>query len=207
MAALQELRYKIRYNPLPRLLLNGLKRLGITLTPYYLLRRSLVATRKPAAPPGAALVELGQADMAGLAGMAMANSTADEFERRLGEGHRCFGLRLEGELVGYCWMDPQRCSYPGEGFTLADDAAYAYDIYTAPAQRGRNCAPLLNGLFSERLAAEGIRTIYSTIDYYNRPSLRFAAKIGAQRLRLNVYVSLFGLLRRSFCLRQKLSRA
>ena len=196
------LRYKLRYNPPQRLLINALKRVGITILPYYLTLRSVQDTRSTLERSHCSLVELGPESMATIAAMPMAHASEAVYRKRLSLGQRCFGLMLDGRLVGYCWMDPARCSYGGEGFELADDEGYGFDIYTLPGERGRNLAPLLNACFSDRLEELGIRRMYGVIDRYNRPSLRFAQKIGARRIRLNLYVSLFGLFEKSWTLRR-----
>ncbi len=196
------LRYKLRYNPPPRLLINALKRIGITIMPYYLTLRSVPDTRSTLDRNHCSLVELGPESMAEIAAMPMAHATEAIYRKRLALGQHCFGLVIDRQLLGYCWMDPSRCSYGGEGFELADDEAYGFDIYTLPSERGRNLAPLLNACFSDRLEEMAIRNIYGVIDRYNRPSLRFAEKIGARRIRLNLYVRLFGLFERSWILRR-----
>ncbi len=196
------LRYKLRYNPPQRLLINAFKRIGITVLPYYLTLRSLPDTRSTLDRSHCSLIELGPEAMAQIAAMPMAHATEAVYRERLSLGQRCFGLMLDGRLVGYCWMDPARCSYGGEGFALAEDEGYCFDIYILPSERGCNLAPLLNACFSDRLEELGIRRMYGVIDRYNRPSLRFAEKIGARRIRLNLYVRLFGLFEKSWVLRR-----
>jgi hypothetical protein len=189
---LATLRYKLRYNPLPRLMINGLKRLGIVVLPYYLFDRQLRQEALPAESEGCELVLLGAGDMAAIAEMPMANSAESEYRSRLAHGQRCYGLKVEGELVGYCWMDPARCSFPPEDFALPANAAYAFDIYTLPARRGENLAARLNALFHRQMYKDGVRTMFSVVDKYNLPSLRFAAKIGVRPRHLAVHVKLFG---------------
>lgn len=202
MRFVDKLRYKLRYNPAPRLLINALKRLGIVILPYYLLRRSLAATRRAAQRTDARLEELDDAAMEHIAALPMANNDAATYRRWRARGQQCFGLYLDDELVGFCWMDGRECSFPGERFALAADEAYAFDIYTVPSRRGQNLAPLLNACFSEHLLATGTREVVSVIDCFNRPSLAFADKIGARRERMNLYLRLFGLWERSYVLRR-----
>jgi hypothetical protein len=201
MSALRNLRYKIRYNPLPRLALNALKRLGIVILPYYLLQRCLADTVRHVDKTGVRLVELGEADMDRIAAMPMANNSADTYRSWLRRDQHCFGLLQNEELAGFCWMDPKYCSFSGQGLPLAAGQVYAYDIYTVPSQRGRNIAPLLNACFSDWLRESGVTHVVSVIDYFNRPSLSFAAKIGARPKQLNLYLRLFGLYDKTFLLK------
>jgi len=202
MRSFSELVERIRYNPLPRLFINALKRIGIVVLPYYVFRHDLVPLQCPELDrAGTRLVELQEADMAGIAALPMANSTERAFRERLRQGNRCFGLELHGELVSYCWMSTGRVKVNGEYLDLGPDEAYAFDIYTRPDRRGSNLAPLLNSVFNDMLYASGVRTVMSTVDYYNYPSLRFAAKVGARRHQLRLYLRLFGLWERSFLLK------
>ena len=199
---LDNLRYRLRYNPLPRTLINLLKRVGITLLPYYLFDRQLAREPLPAGASDCELVLLGESDMASIAAMPMANSPESEYRERLGKGQRCYGLRTGGELVGYCWMDPARCSFPAEDFALPEGAAYAFDIYTLPARRGENLAARLNAMFHRQMVDEGISTMYSVVDRYNLPSLRFASKIGVRPRHLALQLRLFGVVERRFVLKR-----
>lgn len=202
MQSLETLRYRLRYSPLPRLVLNGLKRLGVTILPYYLFTRPVTAApHAPVDRGSACLIELHEQDMATIAALPMATNRESAFRARLRQGQRCFGLRLNGEIVSYCWMATGSCRVNGEDIVMAGDEVYAFDIYTLPAQRGGNLAPLLNALFTEMLRAAGIRRVLSVVDYYNRPSLRFTQKIGARPQRLNLFVNLFGLVEKSFLLK------
>ena len=201
MTAIRNLVYKVRYNPLPRLALNALKRLGIVILPYYLLHRCLADTVRTVDKTGVWLVELGEADMDRIAAMPMANNSAATYRSWLRRDQRCFGLLVNEELTGFCWMDPKYCSFSGQGFPLDAGQVYAYDIYTLPSQRGRNIAPLLNACFSDWLQNSGVTHVVSVIVYFNRPSLRFAAKIGARPKRLNLYLRLFGLYEKTFLLK------
>jgi GNAT superfamily N-acetyltransferase len=198
---LDTLRYKLRHYPLPRLMLNALKRVGITIVPYYLFTYSTASSRGANELRNCRLVELHADDMAGVAALPMTHSTEQAYRNRLGQGHRCYGLLLDDELVAYSWIDPRRCSYPGEVFDLAAGEVYAYDLFTVPSQRGRDLAPLLVALRNEMMRASGITTVYGVVDYFNRPSLRFGEKVGTRWQRLNLYVSLFGLIKASIVLK------
>jgi len=70
MRSFSELIERIRYNPLPRLFINALKRIGIVALPYYVFRHDLVSLQCPELDrAGTRLVELQEADMAGIAAL------------------------------------------------------------------------------------------------------------------------------------------
>lgn len=203
MQYLRNLLNKLRYSAFPRLITDGLKHIGIIIVPYHLYRRSVADTyRTPPDDEDAEFVELFDADMPAVASLPMVPGSEPFFRSLLAEGQRCFGLRLNGELVGFCWMDPNECHVHGAHFKLGKNEAYAHDIFTVPGHRGRAVAPMLNAYFSVLLVKLGIETVYSVIDVFNRPSRNFAAKIGCEPVRLVIYVSIFGLLERSVTLKK-----
>jgi len=203
MQYLRNLLNKLRFSAFPRLITDGLKHVGIVIVPYHLYRRSVADTyRAPPDDSHADFVELFDDDMAAIAGLPMVPGSEAFFRGLLAEGQRCFGLRLDDQLVGFCWMDPRECHVHGAHFELGEAEAYAHDIFTVPGYRGRAVAPLLNAYFSALLVELGVETVYSVIDVFNRPSRNFAAKIGCQPVRLVLYFSVFGVLERSVTLKR-----
>lgn len=176
MELVRTLRYRIRYNPPQRLVLNALKRVGIIVLPYYVFARRLVPAAGNGPGGNTGLVELGAQDMARIAAPPLSTNSETTFRNRLLEDHRCFGLTVGGTLLAYNWMSPVSCKVNGEWLELRPDQAYAYDIYTVPEQRGRNLAGMLNAHFSEWLLSRGVTTVLSVVDYYNRPSLTPSAR-------------------------------
>lgn len=197
---LVKLRYKFRYNSWPRLAVNALKRIGITVLPYYVFRRDIAGPPKQPNLEGYEFDELTAQDMPRIARLPMAHSDEQTYRLRLRNGQRCFAMRQGSEIFAFCWMDPGRCNFAGERFTLQADEVYIYDIYTTPSQRGRNLAPILNACYTERLRAEGIRAVFGVVDSMNRSSLNYVKKIGSQVQRKNLYLNVFGLLRKSIVL-------
>jgi GNAT superfamily N-acetyltransferase len=198
---LETLRYKLRHYPLPRLIMNAMKRAGITIIPYYFCAYSTDYRRPANESRQYRLVELGPDDMPRVAALPMSHSTEETYRGRLRLGHRCHGLLLGDQLVAYSWLDPVRCSYGGEGFALAPGEVYAYDLFTAPGERGRDLAPLLIACRNELLRANGIRTVCTVVDYFNHPSLAVGKKVGSRRKRLNLYIRIFGLVETSLVLK------
>lgn len=202
MNTLRTISYKWRYNPLPRLVLNGLKRLGITILPYYLFARVLADTRQSLQPGDLYLREVQQRDIPQMASMELVHADGQELMARLERGHRCFGLFEGNTLLAFNWMDFSSCSFRNDNFPLRSDEAYSYDMFTLYNRRGQNLAFLLIGMVSRRLESEGIRRQFSVVDYYNYPSLRVARKIGCVPQRLNLSIGLFGLWEWNYCLRE-----
>jgi len=197
---LEKLRYKLRYNSWPRLIVNALKRIGITILPYYVFRRDITDPPKPQGCVGHEFVELTTEDIPQIARLPLVHSNEQTYRRRLHNGQRCFALKQNGEFCAFCWMDPACFSFAGEGNALQTGEAYIYDIYTAPSQRGHNLAPMLNACYTETLRTEGFHAVIGVVDSMNRSSLNYVRKIGSQVQRKNLYLNLFGLLKKSIVL-------
>jgi len=198
---LAKLRYKFRYNSWARLGMNALKRIGITVLPYYVFHRDITGQQKHPDLEGYEFGELGAEDMPRIADLPLVHSSEQTYRRRLRDGQRCFALKQGGDICAFSWMDSDHCSFSGERFTLQADEVYMYDIYTALDRRGQNLAPMLNACYSERLRAEGIRIILSIVDSLNRSSLNYVTKVGCVAQRKKLYLNIFGLLEKSIVLK------
>ncbi len=76
-----------------------------------------------------------------------------------------------------------------------------YDIYTTLAMRGQNLAAILTACYTAKLRAEGISTILSVVDSFNRSSLNYIKKAGGRMQRKNLYLNFFGLIEKSIVLK------
>jgi len=198
---LAKLRYRLKYNSWPRLLMNALKRIGIKVLPYYLFHVDISRPSKVTALEGYDFIELTAEHMRGIAELPLVHGDEETFCRRLSHGHRCFSLWQGGEICVLCWMDPECCSFGGEEYALEVDQGYFYDIYTPPSKRGGSLAPLLiNACYTEKLRAEGISTILGVVDSMNYSSLSFVRKIGGQAQRKSLYLNFFGLVKKTIVL-------
>jgi hypothetical protein len=197
---LEKLHYKLRYNSWPRLLVNALKRFGITILPYYVFYRDITGSPKQPDLDGYEFVELTAVDMPLIAALPLAHSHEQTYQLRLQNKQRCYALRQQDEIFAFCWMDPDHFSFKGEGKTLQADEAYIYDIYTLPIKRGHHLAPKLNACYTNKLRAEGIRTVIGVVDTMNQPSLNYVRKIGCQVQQKKLYLNIFGLINKSIVL-------
>ena len=198
---LAQIRYKLRYNSWSRLFVNALKRIGITILPYYVFRRDISGPPKKPICEDYEFAELTAKNISQIARLPMVHSDERTYRIRLNSGQRCFGLRQDDEFCAFCWMDPDRFSFVGEGIMLQSDEVYIYDIYTIPAKRGRELAPILNACYTEMLRAEGIHAVLGIVDSMNRSSLNYVRKIGSRIQRKNLYLNLFGLVEKSIALK------
>ncbi len=198
---LDKLCYKLRYNSWPRLTMNALKRIGLTILPYYVFRRDITIAEKHPAPDSYEYGELTSEDMPDVAALPLVHSSEQIYRTRLSNGQRCFALKREGVICAFSWMDPNHFSFPAERTTLRSDEVYMYDIYTTLAMRGQNLAAILTACYTAKLRAEGVSTILSVVDSFNRPSLNYIKKAGGRMQRKNLYLNFFGLIEKSIVLK------
>jgi hypothetical protein len=197
---LEKLHYKLRYNSWPRLFVNTLKRFGITILPYYVFYRDITGPPKQSDLEGYEFVELTAVDMPLIATLPLVHNNEQTYQLRLKNKQHCYALRQHDEVFAFCWMDPFHFSFKGEGKLLQDDEAYIYDIYTMPLKRGHHLAPKLNACYTNKLRAEGIRTVIGVVDTMNLPSLNYVRKIGCQVQQKKLYLNIFGLINKSIVL-------
>ncbi|MEA3224324.1 MAG: GNAT family N-acetyltransferase [Planctomycetota bacterium] len=115
-------------------------------------------------------------------------------EDRLGkleEGFKCLGVKYKGEIIGYTWAEPCKCSYAALKTDLRNNEAYLFDMHVSSSFRGRNVAPYLRIECYKALKSLGYDTCYSICDYFNTPSIKFKKKLNVKFLNLRLHVKLF----------------
>ncbi|MEW6486521.1 MAG: hypothetical protein AB1578_01225 [Thermodesulfobacteriota bacterium] len=196
---------KARYGGLPRLLVDGLALLGITVRPFYLHREglSLAGLRvfeEELAPLGVGF--LGPGDMPALGELPGRSLPAPALLSRLERGQRCLGARWEGQVVAFTWCDLERCHYEGCSFALGPDQAYLFDAYCALEWRGRGLAPYLRYRAYGELEGLGRTELFSITDAFNVSALHFKEKLRARPVLLGLQVKLWGRMCRTRVLRR-----
>lgn len=202
---LSHLGRKARYGGLPRLMVDGLALLGLTLRPFYLHREGLSL----AGPrtfgdhlEGLEVGFLGGGDMPALAALPGRSLPEPALASRLVRGQRCLGARSQGQVVAFTWCDLERCHFEGFSFALRNNQAYLFDTYCAVEWRGRGLAPFLRYRAYEVLAGLGRTDIYSITDAFNVSALHFKAKLRARPVLLGLQVKLWGRVCRTRVLRR-----
>ncbi len=106
-----------------------------------LLLLELWVHQAPPWVPAEAAIEFGLVDDGDLAEYLdlRPDADADAIRRRLESGHVCFAARRRGTLVQTAWLALEHAwiDYLGMELPLGPNEAYAYDLYTHPAERGR----------------------------------------------------------------------
>ena len=124
----------------------------------------------------------------------------DGFRRLLANGRVCVAAWREGRPVGYAWVaerlgpDVTLCPIP-----LPPDAAYLWDLYVVPAERGNGVGTALAAARMRAARDRGFREGWRMIRPDNAASLRTLRSGRALRVVGEIrFVQLVGLLRARF---------
>ena len=187
---------KIKYSPFIRLILDGLTRIGITVSPYYVVLEGLSNGSMKHLERGFDEYDigfLGTQDMKEISIIPGPDRVFSEEELllRLKEGKKCLGVKYRGEIVAFTWFDLVECSSMFYRFSLKKDEAYLFDAYTLMSFRGKGIAPYMRYQCYKELAKLGRNKLYSVSECFNTPSIRFKMKLNAKLLELGLFVELF----------------
>ncbi|MEP6591261.1 MAG: GNAT family N-acetyltransferase [Gemmatimonadota bacterium] len=174
-----------------------LRRVGIRAIPFYYVRELLPA-EIPAAlttlPEGFLFEEFGENEVEVIASF---REHGDEVSApglldNLRRGNRCLGIRRGEEIVAFTWcaLDASRSELYAS--VMQPNEAYLFNMYVKPSVRGHNIAAILRYKNYEVLRSLGRDTFYSITQASNKASWRFKQKLGAEKLLLGLYLSLFG---------------
>ncbi len=194
MSYLKHLQDKVRYNPLPRIFIDGLDKLGIQIHLIYLVREGITGSipwQHQDSLKGYEVSFLEAKDMTEMVQIPYRPASYEELIGRLRDGNLCLGAKRDGRLVAFTWCDLIWCKSEGVSFPLSDDEAYLFDAYTAPELRGQSLAPALRYCLYEKLARMGRTNLYSITQRFNASALRFKLKLGAVILKSSWHVILF----------------
>lgn len=185
----------------------ALKRLGIDIRPFYLMKETppaILPANLTAAPESFEFSTFGREEIMAIAemperrGYVGSQHVIDNFER----GDTCMGFKKDGKIVAFTWFSTGQRGSILYSPQLKENEAYLYDMYVLKAFRGDNLAPILRGRSYEVLRDMGRDTFYSITEFSNKPSMRFKKKLGAHPVFLGVYIKLF----RKWVLRRTLRR-
>jgi len=185
---------KVRHNNFIRLFLDGLSRLGVRITPFYLTLENFSGTEVSQYDTGYEEYQtgfVGPEDMKIISALPIRTFSTENLLAKLEEGKVCFGVKHQGKLAAFTWGDFQECTFDGCPFSLKEDEAYLFDAYTLMEYRGRGLAPFARYQFYKELQKFGKTSLYSVTDCFNKSANRFKEKLGARNLEVGLYVKLF----------------
>lgn len=165
------------------------RRIGLYVRPYYVVLEQRGTEDLPQVRLEFESFEMrpfNEEDMAIIAAIPDRRFPEESLLKRLKEGKRCFGIKCEGQIAAFTWVDFKECGVSDSRHPLNENEAYLFDAYTLPSFRGKNLAPIIRHYAYEQLEGMGIKTLYSITDFFNTPSMRFKAKLGAKAIELRL---------------------
>ena len=195
---------KLKYSTILRILFDAVSKVGIRVTPYYLVqeggwRNEILEFEKGFW--GYEVRFLYEEDMRYLSRLPCRSISKNDLIKRLKNGHYCLALLHEGNVVAFNWVNPFECSGQLCAFPLHSDEAYLYDAYTIPSYRGKRLAPYLIYQTYKTLSNFGILKVYGIFEAFNTPAVKFKKEMDAKFIRFGVSISLFKICNVNFGLR------
>jgi GNAT superfamily N-acetyltransferase len=195
---------KMRSKPIIRFIPALQRKLRFQITPYYVILEELGTKNRP--PINAELesheiTSFDNRDMKQMAAIPDRRFSEEELIARLKEEKKCYGVKIAGQIAAFTWVDLKEFGMSCSRSLLKKHEAYLFDAYTLPAFRGKGLAPLVRFYAYEQLEKMGKKTLYSITDFFNVPSMRFKAKLGARTIEMRLLFWAFK--RRIFDMRLK----
>ena len=200
----KKIRDVLRHGLVIQTALDALRRLGVEITPYYLVEETV-----PALPvtlpipdlPNLTSRLLGPGDLPAVGAMPESRFSEAQARVMLEQGMVGLGCWSDAELVAFTWVNPREFDFAPCRFGLKEDEAYLFGATTSRRYRGRNLSPFMRHALYEHLAGEGRGRLYSISYAFNKPAIRFKRKLNARFTRLYLYVNLWNLWRRNWLLK------
>ena len=199
---------KVRYGMTFQSISYLLSRIKIEFTPYYLFQEGINVTKIPEIKgiyPDYSCEMLKPEDMKIIGAINYAGFTEEKLLSMLKDGEKCIGIKHNGEIAAFMWINFKKLSYKSTVMHLESNEAYLWFMYTLESYRGQNLAPFLRYKSYEILTEMGLDKLYSISDYFNSPAVKFKKKLNAKRLKLILFVQLFNKVSRSYTLKSHYS--
>lgn len=193
---LKYIRLKIHHNPFRKVILDALWKLGVRISPFYLVLESDIPEDREfwkfdQDQNKYRIRFLDHEDMKTLGSIPFRNISETTLQDRLDNGMLCLGVIYQGKLAAFGWCDLENCHFEGCPFPLKKDEAYLFDAYTMMDFRGKGLAPYMRLRFYDELTRKGIKKFYSISERFNEPSIRFKKKLNARFIGSGLYIELF----------------
>lgn len=200
---IKKIRLKTRYGLTLQSIRFKLMKIGIEFTPYYLFREGFNIKEPPRITGTEGDYSSGLLKPEDMKEVATIDTAFSEQEliALLTDGEKCLGIKHNGRIVAYSWMNFIKLNYKSTLMHLKSNEVYLWNMFTMESYRGQNLAPYLRYKSYELLKEMGRDMIYSISDYFNTPAVRFKKKLNAEKLKLILFVRLGKARGRSFTLK------
>jgi hypothetical protein len=194
MPFIRRLNQKIRYNSILRILHDGLVKIGIHISLFYLVEEGLHLQTIPfefSEFTGYNIEFLREDELNIIADIPERPYKKEVLLKRLERGSRCLLIKNNNKVIGYTWFNFKANDTPFYKFSLKENEAYLFDAYVLMGFRGKRIAPFMRYQCYKELYKLDKSVLYSISDYFNNQSIRFKKKLNAKFLCLMLYINLF----------------
>ena len=194
MIGFNKFRIKYRYSHSLRLFFDALSKFGIRIAPYYTFRETISSANQPALSEkfkNFKISFLGPEEIKAMAKIPGRKFSGEDLLKRLKEGHKCLGLKNDGQLIAFTWCNFREMTFKWHRTPLEKNEVFMFDAYTLPDHRGKRIAPFLRYQCYREMEKLGMTKLYSYTDYFNTPAVKFKLKLNAKKEKLSLYIILF----------------
>ncbi|KON28645.1 hypothetical protein AC481_00730 [miscellaneous Crenarchaeota group archaeon SMTZ-80] len=194
-SAYQRIREGFKHSKIIHIILSRLATLGLEIRLFYVFREGCLGQEQKKFGPEFSEYDtefLGPEDMKKIDRIEGRTASEEFLRERLEAGNMCLAVKEKDEIVGFTWCDFDVLDLPSKWKSkLGKNEAYLFDAFILRAYRGHGLAPFMRHRCYQELTKMGRDVFYSTSDYFNTPALHFKRKLGAQILKLYLYIQLF----------------
>lgn len=189
-------------------LTDGLSRIGIDLAVWVVFEETVAKTQeRPNVQNGYRIAFLRRDEIGRLYEMKDYDVSRRELKARMEKGGRCICLERHERIVATSWALVGCHDQRTLALELEPGDAYCFGAFTDPEHRGKGLMPHLRCGLIQELRREGASRIVSVCRIGNYPAYRFKERYGARRFGTSVYISLFGVYKKSFLFSRSRPRA
>ena len=188
------LKQKIKYNNILRILHDGLVKIGLKISFFYLVEEKLyeeLPELELVNFPGYDLMFLERDEIFKLISIPGQPMSKEKLKKIVEKGCFCLCLKKEKEIVSFTWVDPHECTYGSYKLLMKKNEACLFGTYTLIKYRGKNLAPFVRYQCYKELMKLGKTNLYSISEVVNNQSISFKKKLGARFVLLGLHISLF----------------
>jgi hypothetical protein len=200
---LKKIQTKIRYGLTLDSISSVIQKIGVEFIPFYLFLEGINVpeiTGLKRITSEYSFELLGPEDIK-IIGTLDAGYSEERFLALLDAGEKCIGLKHNGEIAAFMWINFKELSYKSTIIHLKSNEAYLWYMYTVKSYRGKNLAPCLRFKSYEILKEMDRDVLYSVSNYFNSPAIKFKQKLNAKKLKIILFIKLFNIYSSSFTIR------
>ena len=194
IASWESIKTKMHYGGFIRVFFDALARIGITISPYYIVMEGLFNESISNIEENFRVYDvslLRNEDMKYISAIPGKEESEEQLIERLKKGNLCVGIKQNDNLAGFTWCNLTEFAVKGNMKPLKSDEAYLFDAYTLGPFRGRGIAPFVRYQCYKEVAKLGKTKLYSVSGAYNKSSLKFKTKLNAIIVEKHVYIEIF----------------